>query len=126
MPKTKRCKDCIRSLKSCRAGCEKSCYMKCPYFFLPCISCWLVAIKSSLLSYLVEPFLMIIVTITAIISFFTRLCDCKHGKDCLYSAVECVELCDEAFGLYWEVKWWRKYERKEEEKDEELDAAMEV
>lgn len=126
MPKTKKCKDAIRKVRSCRAGCEKSTYMKCPYCLLPCISCIVISIKSTLVSYLIEPFLMIIVSITAIISCLTRICNCKHGKDCLFSSVECIELCDEAFGLYWEVRWWRKYERKEGEEDEELDKPMDV
>lgn len=110
--KSRCCKECVRDVTKTRISCEKDCRLKCPHFSIPCFTCCCVTIKVIILQ-LIEPFIIPIACIAAIITFFMRLLRCPHGKDLVYSCLECFEVVDLAIGLYWEVDWWRKHERGE-------------
>uniref|UniRef100_A0A7S4HPT4 Uncharacterized protein n=1 Tax=Vannella robusta TaxID=1487602 RepID=A0A7S4HPT4_9EUKA len=112
--KTRGCKVAIRTLMRYREAVEKTFYKICPYFIAPWFACCLIAIKSQIVAWMIDPFIMGAVAIASIVSCITRLFDCKHGKDCLGSCLECFWFIDDCVGLYWDVAWWRVHERGED------------
>ena len=106
-PKCRKFKQIVRNCTVWREKQEIECREQCWYSCIPILACFCLQIKYTFII-LMEPLVVPIGSIFAIVTFFARLFRCHHGQDCFYSLLEIFVVADECIGFYFDVAWWRE------------------
>lgn len=90
-----------------RIRCDQCVRRHCIFSFQPFAGCLTLNIKWYFFHLLVDPLILPISFLAAIITCIARCCDCRYGQDCYFTCLEIFIVVDDAIGMYYDVGWWR-------------------